>query len=55
VGELNYSIFNTIFETLGLKPNKIPIDKDGIVVDAHRRNLWENAKGGVPLKVIYLT
>ena len=34
VGELNYRAANMTFESLGLKLNTIPIDEDGIVVDA---------------------
>lgn len=34
VGELNYPTANMTFQSLGLKLNTIPIDEDGIVVDA---------------------
>ncbi len=34
VGESNYPTLNMTFESLGLKLNQIPIDEDGIVVDA---------------------
>jgi GntR family transcriptional regulator / MocR family aminotransferase len=34
VGDLNYPTLNMTFESLGLKLNQIPIDEDGIMVDA---------------------
>jgi GntR family transcriptional regulator/MocR family aminotransferase len=34
VGDLNYRAANMTFESLGLKLNTLPIDEDGIVVDA---------------------
>lgn len=50
VGELNYPAFNMTFETLGLKLNKIPIDEDGIVVEAIEE-ICENRV----IKAIYIT
>lgn len=50
VGDLNYPAFNMTVETLGLKLNKIPIDEDGIVVDA-----IEEICKKKPLKAIYVT
>ena len=55
VGDLNYPAFNMTFETLGLKLNKIPIDEDGIVVDAIEEICKKKITGGVPLKAIYIT
>ena len=55
VGELNYSAFNMTFESLGLKLNTIPIDEDGIVVDAIEKICEEKTKDGVPIKAIYIT
>jgi GntR family transcriptional regulator / MocR family aminotransferase len=50
VGDLNYPAFNMTFETLGLKLNRIPIDEDGIVVDA-----IEEICKSKPIKAIYIT
>jgi GntR family transcriptional regulator / MocR family aminotransferase len=50
VGELNYPTLNMTFESLGLKLNLIPIDEDGIVVDAIEE-ICENKK----IKAIYIT
>ena len=50
VGDLNYPAFNMTFETLGLKLNKIPIDEDGILVDA----IEEICKKKL-IKAIYVT
>lgn len=50
VGNLNYPAFNMTVETLGLKLNKIPIDEDGIVVDA-----IEEICESKPIKAIYIT
>jgi GntR family transcriptional regulator / MocR family aminotransferase len=55
VGDLNYPAFNMTFETLGLKLNRIPIDEDGIVVDAIEEICERKTTGGVPLKALYLT
>ena len=55
VGELNYPAFNMTFETLGLKLNTIPIDEDGIVVDAIEEICKKKSMGGTPLKAIYVT
>ncbi len=51
VGDLNYPAFNMTVETLGLKLNIIPIDEDGIVVDA----IEEICEQKIPLKAIYIT
>jgi GntR family transcriptional regulator / MocR family aminotransferase len=50
VGELNYPAFNMTFEALGLKLNRIPLDEDGIVVDA-----IEEICERKPVKAIYIT
>lgn len=55
VGDLNYPAFNMTFETLGLKLNKIPVDEDGIVVDAIDEICKKKATGGVPIKALYIT
>ena len=55
VGDLNYPVFNMTFETLGLKLNKIPVDEDGIVVDAIDEICKKRATGGVPIKALYIT
>jgi GntR family transcriptional regulator / MocR family aminotransferase len=60
VGELNYPAFNMTFETLGLKLNQIPIDEEGIVVDAieeicERKQTGGVPPSGVPIKAIYIT
>ncbi len=50
VGELNYPALNMTFETLGLKLTKIPIDEDGIVVDAIEEICLKK-----PFRAIYIT
>ena len=55
VGDLNYPAFNMTCETLGLKLNIIPIDEDGIVVDAIEEICEKKTTGGVPIKAIYIT
>lgn len=60
VGELSYPAANMTFESLGLKLNTIPIDDDGIVVDAIEEICEKKAtdgvpSGGSPIKAIYIT
>ena len=55
VGELNYPAFNMTAETLGLKLNRIPIDEDGIVVDAIEEICTKKKTGSVPLRAVYVT
>ena len=55
VGELSYLATNMTFESLGLKLNTVPIDEDGIVVDAIEEICEEKTKDGVPIKAIYIT
>ncbi|MDZ7900316.1 MAG: PLP-dependent aminotransferase family protein [Arcicella sp.] len=50
VGELNYPAANMTFESLGLKLNIIPIDEDGIVVDAIEEICEKKS-----IKAIYIT
>lgn len=55
VGDLNYPAFNMTFESLGFKLNQIPIDEDGIVVDAIEEICEKKSACGVPIKAIYIT
>ena len=55
IGELNYPASNMTFQTLGLKLTTIPIDEDGIVVDAIEEICEKRTTGGVPIKAIYIT
>lgn len=56
VGDLNYPAFNMTFESLGFKLNQIPIDEDGIVVDAIEEICEKKSSAGdVPIKAIYIT
>ncbi len=50
VGDLNYPATNMTFATLGAKLNTIPIDEEGIVVDA-----IEDICRKKPVKAIYVT
>jgi GntR family transcriptional regulator / MocR family aminotransferase len=50
VGELNYPAANMTFESLGLRLNIVPIDEDGIMVDA-----IEEICEIKPIKAIYIT
>ncbi len=50
VGDLNYPATNMTFATLGAKLNTIPIDEEGIVVDA-----LEEICRKKPVKAIYVT
>ena len=55
VGELNYPAANMTFESLGLKLNIIPIDEDGIVVDAIEEICEKKRTSNIPIKAIYIT
>jgi GntR family transcriptional regulator/MocR family aminotransferase len=50
VGELNYPAANMTFQSLGLKLDTVPIDEDGIMVDA-----IEEICERKPVKAIYIT
>jgi GntR family transcriptional regulator / MocR family aminotransferase len=55
VGELNYPAANMTFESLGLKLNIVPIDEDGIVVDAIEEICEKRRAKGTSIKAIYIT
>ena len=55
VGELNYPAANMTFQSLGLKLNTIPIDEDGMVVDAIEEICERKVMVGTPIKAIYIT
>ena len=55
VGDLNYPAANMTFQSLGLKINTIPIDEDGIVVDAIEEICERKLMVGTPIKAIYIT
>jgi GntR family transcriptional regulator / MocR family aminotransferase len=50
VGELNYPAANMTFESLGLKLNIVPIDEDGIMVDAIEEICQKKS-----IKALYIT
>jgi GntR family transcriptional regulator / MocR family aminotransferase len=50
VGELNYPAANMTFESLGLKLNIVPIDEDGIMVDAIEEVCQKKS-----IKALYIT
>ncbi|PWK21880.1 GntR family transcriptional regulator/MocR family aminotransferase [Arcicella aurantiaca] len=55
VGSLNYPAANMTFESLGLKLNIVPIDEDGIVVDAVEEICKQKSMSNTPIKAIYIT
>ncbi|MCU0470308.1 MAG: PLP-dependent aminotransferase family protein [Arcicella sp.] len=56
VGELNYPTANMTFESLGLQLKIVPIDDDGIVVDAIEEICRKKRMvGDTPIKAVYVT